>query len=415
MSATEKEPQPPVDALFFGYLEGLAFCGLFLSVLLPPTTAPFIWLAIPLVRFVTLVLRLLCLSHPARPEQGPRLAELLREGWPYQLPFWGAGLLFPLQDGQTTLAACGLFFQLGLLAILAVAARAQWSALSLIYLATLGWLCLWSPSSNQIALGVLCFGLTLNRTASPSVRCTARQSLALATAWLVFWLLPPLCQQAPSPLLVGWLLLAVGATALTHLAQKTAVLAEFELTAPGEVQARSWRFRRQSRNLLRPWAAFVALAVQSPQELGLFGLLFCAWWRSSLLATRCLAAKDHSVWWVAAETTLLWAFLHGGHSLEFLALSVLACPLVDRAAKRQLVRPELWGSPTLPALEDKLRQELRLTCPSELRARVLEESTTVELEKDLIATEKDLIASAPAGFRQRLLERLRKGRDDEDR
>lgn len=404
---------PAREALFFGLLEVLAFFCLFLTPLLSSDDSAFLWIAIPLLRFVVFSLRILPLSLRPDSRANESVTAVFRHGWSYQLPFWSAGLLFPLQEGQLTSSVCGLALQLGLFAILALLARARppLSSVTLVYLTTFGWLCLWQPSTWWFISAGVGFLLTLApgfaRRPLPPVTPSTSQSLALGASWMTTWILPRLVQTAPlsSSLLMGWKFFFLTALALTLRQRANQERMESELAAPEGVSARGWLFRRQSVRWLLPWGAFLALAARSLSDFGVTIILWLAWRRACRLAAQSWFTGDRSVWWVSVEFTLLWAFVFTPYQPATLVLSVLFTGLVALRDRRASVGT-IAEQENLGTLEEQIRQQLRLTSPAGLSAKVLEESASIELEEDLVAT-------APVGFRQRLLERLRQSEESE--
>ncbi len=402
------------DALFFGSLEAMAFCCLFLTPLLPAENSAFIWIAIPLLRFVVFSLRVLPLSPHSDKVASVSARTVFRQGWLYQLPFWSAGLLFPLQEGQPTSSVCGLALQCGLFAILALLAKARppLGSVSIVYLTTFGWLCLWQPLIWWLISAGVGFLLTLApglaRRPTTALTLSKDQSLALGASWLATWVLPHLCQTAPlsSLLLMGWKFLFLTALVLTLHQRAAQRQMEPELATPAGSLARGWLFRRQSAWWLCPWGAFLALAARTPLDLGVTIVLLLAWWRASSLAAQNWFCDDRPVWWVSAESTLMWAFILTPYKPASLILSTLFAGLVTLRSRRTHTQINLPEQDGLGILEDRMRQELRLTSPAGLSAKVLEESASIELEEDLTAT-------APAGFRQRLLDRLRQSEEKE--
>jgi hypothetical protein len=111
-------------------------------------------------------------------------------------------------------------------------------------------------------------------------------------------------------------------------------------------------------------------------------------------------------WWATLEITLVWAALvsNSQNSFGVLALS-LTYGLLVRARRRNPAPPR-WAPSYLGPLEEKLKSELRLVAPRDFAARLRPEPAPAELDKDLAAP-------APAGFRQRLMERLRQSGQEE--
>ena len=401
------------NAIFFGLVEALAFLCLFLSALLPPTTAPYVWLAIPLLRWVAFTPKVLP-SLTGRTQPAQNLRELLREGWLYQVPFWAAALLFPLQNGQVAWALYGLFLQLGLLGILALLVRERppIGGLTLLYLATLAWLCLWRGELWWLAASAAATALTLRWSRRPSILQSdllAERSLAFSAAWLALWVLPFLTANTGlTPLLSCWIGLYAVALILSETDRVSQSRTDGELPTPGATSAQAWLLRRRSVQELAPWLAFVILGTQSPTDLWQILLLGLSWQRGSFAATRGGLSGDRAAWWLAAEFSILWGFWATPAAFQPIcaACLVLCSAVYWRAAKSKKVKTSALSASPLAALEPRLRQELRLACPAGFVARVLEEDASVEIEKDLTAT-------APAGFRQRLLDRLRQDQDSD--
>lgn len=409
MSNTASAP----NAIFFGLVESLAFLCLFLSALLTPAQAPYVWLAVPLLRWVAITPQVLP-SLTGQPPSGQSLGELLKEGWLYQVPFWAAALLFPLQNGQTTWALGGLLLQLGLLGILAVLVRGAppIGGITLLYLATFAWQCLWRSELWWLLANAIGTALTLRwsrRSVALQSDLLAERSLAFSASWLALWVLPLLTSNARlTPLLSCWFGLYAIALTLSRTDQDSQSRTDSELPAPGATSAQAWLLRRRSRQELAPWLAFVLLATQTQTHLWLVLLLCLSWQRGSFAATRGGLAGDRTAWWVAAEFTLMWGFLATPATFQPLGaiFIVLWSAVYSLAAARKRAKPGEVDADLFAELESRLRYELRLPCPKGFVARVLEENASVELDQDLTAT-------APVGFRQRLLDRLKQDRDSD--
>jgi hypothetical protein len=172
-----------------------------------------------------------------------------------------------------------------------------------------------------------------------------------------------------------------------------------------------WLAWRRGTVTVARWLGLPLLLAQRPQDGVAWLLLLGAWWHGLALSARGWFNPDRLLWWAAAELTLVWLAWQGTPegSLLVLGCSLLVGLGLDALVRRpslSLARSEWQPSPT-SALEQRLSLGLRLPAPADFSERLRAEMAPVELDKDLAA-------QAPAGFRQRLLERLRQSEELEE-
>jgi hypothetical protein len=407
------------DPVFFGLLEGMCFFCLFISPLFPLTDPSKLWLAVAILRVVVLGVVLLPSrgtgGGPERGESVRKSSHFLAQGVLYQIPFWASALLFPLQSGQAELALGALLVQCAMLGVLAPLARwgGALGAETVVYLLTMGWVLGWRQPGPWLALAVVGFFLTCRGPWSQKSwgwHLTPWQGLAVGLTWLVAFALPPLSVSPAShvgPLILFWVLLIYLGTVMATLQRESAVNIEVECSLPNLGGAQVWLLGRRSVVTALGWFALVGLVVQRPQEALACLVLLTAWWRALELSARGWFTSDRVVWWAALEITVIWVALRtslegGGVILVFLL--VLSAWVHGR--RRPLCVLATAVVPAhLAALERNLAS-LHQAAPKSFAARVMREAGSIELDKDLAA-------SAPAGFRERLLERLRQANGDE--
>jgi hypothetical protein len=397
------------DPVFFGLLEGMSFLCLFCS---PLFVGQKVWLAIALLRVV--VFSVVLLPGRAAPSPAPdarSVARFLRQGILYQAPFWLSALLFPLQLGQAVHACQALLLSSFLLALLPwlVAWIRAVGAEAMVYLLTLGWVVTYRPPGVWLAFALVIFLATCR---GPWGRpwgweWTNGLALAVGLAWLVVFALPPLSVpmfQSSATVLFWILLLYLGAV-MSLLQSASAKNDEAEEALPLRQAASVWMLGRRSASIGLGWAALPALLVQRPEEAVAFLIFLSSWGRGLRLASRRWFTAERVVWWAAAEMTLVWAAEQLGLALSMGILGISLLWLALEPMQRLARQPAATHG--LASLEALLVSGLRQTAPPHFAASVLRDTGSVELDTDLLA-------AAPAGFRQRLLDRLKKASDELD-
>lgn len=400
------------EPILFGLLEGLCFACLFLSPLLAGSDPGRVWVAVALLRIIVLGTTILP-CRGAEPLRKGREARLfLGHALLYQAPFWLSALFFPLSAGQQRYALAALGLQLLLTSL--ILALTQWTRIagaeSMVFLLTLGWMLGYRPPGLWLAgagLGLLCTLRHFWCRPSWGWSCTPWQALAVGVTWWAAVAMPVLTstrsQSGSVPLF--WVMLLYLASILNALQIEAIGNREVEFAAPDPRLARVWLGARRSFMTSMGWGALLILAIDRPQGVIACVVLLTGWWRGLELAARAWFSPDRTVWWVAGEITLVWlsfeTSLIGGAGVLALAL---AYALVVRSRWRPAdhfeAAPGSDSSASLAQLEDALRRKLRHAAPPDLAKRVLQESTPVELDATLTA-------AAPAGFRERLMQRLR--------
>lgn len=328
----------------------------------------------------------------------------------YQVPFWTAALVFPLHSGQLQEAAWSLTFQLLGIVLLVLGRRSSW--LTLESVAYLGLWLAWYRLEGGPWWPLVLAGFLLTLRAPVRVRraCgnwTPQAALALGAAWWVLVFLPALWPLSVGSPVVYWIALWAWAVWLESQAREVAENWEVERGAPRIVDARIWRWRKEGGHAALGWLALAWLAQPGSSQGVASGLTLLAAVR--LLRGRAVGRRFrcHPVGWLAAEMTLIaWGLqappLFGLGLVAFSAglTTVLSLLVTQGDAPAERVEGDIgvdW--------EASLRDGLRHPAPPHLIGTVLGESASVELEETLVA-------AAPTGFRQRLLERLRQ--DDSD-
>lgn len=414
---SENSAKQSPDALFFGLLEGLSFLCLFLSPLVSAVASAKIWFAVAALRVLVLAVRVLPSRTSSAPPDRKALAEFWKQGWLYQLPFWGASLLFPLSEGQAKAAFSALALQLVLTGLLWLIARrnSRLSGESAVYLSYLASSYLWSPSGWWMGVAAVGFVFTL-RGSRREVRrpLTSLQCLAIGTMWLVGGVLPTVSAHpvVHPQLLLGWQFLAIFTILLLEQQKRSHANAEGENSTPMRVKANVWFLNRQVARRSLGWAAATCLVVQAPErDAALLALLFLACGKAVFLAARQWLEANRALWWIASELTLVWALVNWSDyqsQITLIALSGLSLAVVANWPLAQNCQVAVLGSEGRASLEMQLRESLRESAPKTLIGRVLEEFEGSEIEED------DLSATAPSGFRQRLLDRLRNSSEESD-
>lgn len=411
---TTKDSEP----LFFGFLEGLCFFCLFLSPLLAGADPGRVWIAVALVRVMVLGGVILpCRGASESAEGGGKTRRFLGRALLYQAPFWISALLFPLTAGQTEHALSSLGLQVVLM--VAVLLLARWGqnigVESLVFVLTFGWMLGYRPPGLWLVAAALASVFTFRQFWSRPTwgsSLSPWQSLAVGAIWLVGLAMPVLGSSIAEPgaTPLYWVLLMQMGAWLTTLQQEASENREGESSVPSPAMARLWLEARRSAMALIGWWALLVLVVQRPQEALACGVLLTAWWRALELATRGWFTADRLVWWVAGEITLVWLALEttvlGSAGVLVLTLAFALAVRSRRAlgdGHVHVVAP--WS---LARLEALLTSDLRKPAPANFAKRVWQEAASHELDTNLTAV-------APAGFRERLLQRLRETENSDER
>lgn len=396
--------------IFFGCLEAMAFFALFIA----PLLGNGVWLAVALMR--TVVLSALLLPGRACREGSDWSLSVLGQSLLYQVPFWGSALLFPLASGQTVAAGQAFLQQCVLFALLAATARwsRRLSAEGMVGLMTLGWVATWRPPGPWLAISGLLVILVGIRGASSrrgvGWPLSLAQSLAVGLGWMGGVALPPLAGQPGRGVMVLlWLFMLYLVGAICALQREGATVLEDETPLPGVAAARFWLQSRRTVMVAAGWAAVPLTCMQSPQEAVAGLVVLTGWYRAVELSARRWFTAERAVWWLALETTWIWAALlcPARESVAVLAGS-MAYAVLTRLRRGLAETPEYEEAPLERVLlERRLREDLSLAAPPDFASRVRQVSDSVELDADLTAT-------APAGFRERLLQRLRQGAETDE-
>ncbi len=407
------------SAVFFGFLESLAFLCLFLSLILSPAGASGVWSLIASLRILVLGLALESRqsSLPGRATRdwwydGLRF---LGEAILYQIPFWVSALFFPFGSQQTHFALHGLLLQTcGLIALALLVWSARLGAEAIVYGVSWMWVGPWWPGSWPLGLALAGFLVAwlLPRWRPRWVRrLTNGQVIVVGFAWLaVFGFAPVLSVNLGGilELVLYWILLLwIGAVAKSFQEEATPNL-EVEGSTPGLSAGRFWFGGRQVLFATVGWCALLMLVLKEPRQFGVVICLGFGGLRALELAARGWFTSERWVWWAAAELSLLWAvdrseFTYYPGWLLFSLVGWL-WTWVRRGSRNSIIEEaDAFGE-----LEDRLRNGLWFKAPEGFAQRLASEG-----ESDL-EFEQDLTAVAPTGFRDRLLERLRQGEKDED-
>lgn len=404
------------EPIFLGLLEGLCFLCLFLSPLLAGFGSDRIWNAVALLRVIVFAVAILPRRGPFTTAPSMREVTLfLGRSMLYQLPFWASALFFPLRQGQGRLAVLALALQLALMAMLVPLANlaGRVGAESLVFLLTLGWILGERPPGPWLVVAAMAWVLTLRgvwRRAAPGWQMTCWQGLAMGVSWLVVFVLPTLSADGSGvgPMTFFWVLVLFLNAVAFGVQLESAGNEETELGVPNPRRARVWLVGRRGGVDVLGWVALLALVVQSPQEAVACVVLFTVWWRGLELAAHRWLTPNRTIWWTASEITLVWASLQGGGVGSALTLFLAVLLLVGLRLIGDHRYTSLEGGPTpLGQVEAILTSSLYMTVPDGFSRRVMAESDSVELDANLAA-------SAPVGFRERLMQRLRKTGESEE-
>ena len=413
---TEVTVTREAEPIFQGLLEALCFLCLFLSPLLVGSSHDRIWVAVALLRVIVFAVAILPRRAPSATAPAMReVAKFLGRSILYQLPFWVSALFFPLRPGQGRLALLALALQLALMAMLVPLAKlaGRLGAESLVFLLALGWILGERPTGPWLVVAAMAWVLTLRgvwHRAAPGWQMTCWQGLAIGATWLVAFVLPTLSadRSGVGPVILFWVLVLFVNVVAFRLQLESTGNEETELGFPSPRRARVWLVGRRGGVDVLGWVALLALVVQSPLEVAACVILVTVWWRGLELAARQWLTPNRTIWWTASEITLVWVSLQGSGASS--AVTVLLAILL-------LVSPHLIGGyhstfledgPTpLGQVESLLTSSLYRSAPDGFSRKVMAESDSVELDTNLAAP-------APIGFRERLMQRLRKTEGSEE-
>lgn len=411
------ESQQVREAMFFGAVEAVCFGGLFLSPVVTEASLRDLWLLTAAFRVISLVL---CLGLTARPGQSLALtAGCVGRGMLYQIPFWTSALVFPLRQNQSQLALEALLWEVGFMLILLPLPRMsrRWM-LPVLYVSS--WIWLYGHVLEQGRAWVyLAFGsLTLwPGFAGPAPRILDGnrylQAFGASLLWLACLGLTPLAEgthrQGMLTLLLPWCLVCLVGIGVFDLARRMTARRtqqEAEASLPEFCEGLGWLVRRRAR-FFGALIPLLALATSSGRDLLVWLLVLTACQRALMLVSRGRSSPEVLAWWASWEFTMLWGASRTGDSLAWawLGVAALSSWMISRGRALAI---ESFQEPLNLRLGEGLRRGLLVPAPEGFAGQV-----TARLEPS-VDLDEELVAIAPAGFRQRLLERLQSGEAEEE-
>lgn len=406
------------EPLYWGAVEVLSFLFLFLSPLFTDSAVSVLWQGLLFWRVVVVGGWLVTAPSSAF---AARLRGL-SQGLLYGLPFWVSGLLFPLRVGQREMFSQFLlqYLLLVLIVVSLSVLRVAWFA-SVVTILTAFWFYQLEPGPGQMS-SLLLGGLPMLWRGLPGrgARVAYRGAILLwSVGWVLCLLLAALGRGAGlGPLARGlmlWLVLAALATEAVVGARRRrdrrAADREAELSVPGLPEGLSWLYRRALWKASAPWLVMVPVCVWD--ESLLWTVLLAVPAAHGLL---CMISKGYVSslqlqWWVCGQFVVIWGAVEGRgpHRFAWLVVAIIFALGLWRQSEETLTsEPLLAFCQDQGIVEAALRTELVSPAPQHFARQVTE---AVEPSVDIDVT---LSAEAPAGFRKRLLERLKSAPTEDD-
>ncbi|MFA5505047.1 MAG: hypothetical protein WC314_01755 [Vulcanimicrobiota bacterium] len=392
------------DTIFLATIEIASFIFLFISPYLGREFLQLGWIALVFWRVAALG-GILYFDNSER-------TLLLARSVLYGIPFWASSLAFPLRAGQSFDVGRALLGYLALLPLLWALSKlsTHW------YPALLGGLTfayLYQDSTQipWIGVGALAVGVWPLRHGEravldgPGLRVV---SFAAGAGWAFCLFLAVVGGPAGlKPLalsLLHWLVLVAAATDLLSRARENdrnrEIEREGEAGLPGLREALIWRY---SRKTYRRWLPWIVVVVWAPGlvlgvALGLVLLLALP----AMIKLAANGVKEGGLQrFVCWQFVFLWGLAElPGYALGWILLSGLTVIYLGAKTTKFKQYTEPYHQ-ELSRLEGALRH-LRQEAPEGFAAQV---SSQLEPSVDL---DSSLSSEAPAGFRQRLLERFRR-------
>lgn len=406
------------EPLYIGGVEFLSFGFLFMSPWLGSDAVAMGWIALALLRIFCLAGTFYFAPMMPLKEQFSYAAKVVL----YGVPFWASSLFFPLRPGQSEQVSRSLYIYLALLAVALLASRFRtcWYP-GLVALSTL----LWYQRAELSSATVLPALIVLTpifwrdrRVRSGETVAEGRALLGLAgLGWVICLFFEaagaPFGMRALSQAVLLWLFMAaVASSVLGEVKSDTEQRydrREAELSLPSLSLALRWQYSRLLKQKWGPWLVMLPAIVWGESHwyfalvplLALPGLVG--------YASSGTVSDTFLPWWSCGQFVVLWALVEGAGSLVPVWLFV-AFLLTAAQAK---LSPQWAFSGLHPQmgrvqLEPALRRELRVSAPEGFAG-----SITASMEPS-VDFDDSLSSSAPTGFRERLLERLRQADTEEE-
>lgn len=402
------------EPAFWGALEVASFLLLFLSPLFSEATMVVLWYGMVYWRVGASALW----WDSAEPEpltMASRWKELGR-ALAYGVPFWTSALLFPLSNAQTVLMtrAFGLYLVLILSARVFTSFPRPGSPFFLAILTGLALSGFGAERSLVVASGLLSaagfYGRDGRSHGAGSLALSYRRlaSVLVSGGWALclVWVLTAAgtSQAGLSRLMLLWVFV-VSISAHSVLRARGVAASrearEVEYSLPSLEEGLRWRYSREMISEWKFWLGFLlAVSWKEPWWLGL--TLVSAFGLHIILSKEYLSSL-HWQWWSCGQFVIYWgaAETQGVTRYCWLLLNALLALAIALNSQRQSSTP----LETVPvSLEQRLHLALRVKAPEHLRREVLAQ---IEPSVDI---DTSLQSSAPSGFRERLLQRLK---DDE--
>lgn len=398
------------EPLMWASLEVGSFALLLLSVFFDGYTMSVIWKGVALWRVVALS------SLLQDGANFKRRAGVWFGALAYGLPFWSSSLLFPLKAGQS--AAVGhallLYLVLSAISVLVSGLKTHWFP-GLVALLTCGfWGGFhkdWTLLAAAGGLSAVLFFLPLKTVSqatldAPVVRLAGTGLSACWAAILVWAVLLPAMRELAQSLLIWLILSAVSALVMLSIRQEAGERTgqrEVELSLPGLTSALRYRYFARLKGFFLPWSALILAAVWGAQTAWLAGLVLVSLFGLQHMLAREFVGPLHWQWWSCGLFVLFWGAAEstGVSRFGWLAVALLLALAVAAQESLALLPAEGLAGPGLSKLEQMLR-ELKVQAPEGLAREVLAQS------EPSVDIDDSLHSSAPEGFRQRLLERLKR-------
>lgn len=398
------------EALFFGVLEVVCFSFLFLSPQFLDATLKEGWYAL-------VIWRVACLGgvfHLGLYESWKKRIALISRKALYGTPFWFSSLLFPLRAGQEEMIANALVTYVVLTAVVFLLSflPTHW------YPALLGSMTLWGLHGDVGAERWWIVVMPLFAAAWPrGDRSTeldygwARGTVLLATAaWALAIFVGTggrgLGLLALAESLIVWVVATLMIGDVLHRARQDERSRrwrhEAEVSLPALEAALGWRYRRGLSGSWLPWMVVLPLALGSITGLELVLVLATVLVGVMVRVGSRTTTEASLSRWTGWTFVVLWVTVEGHQEFWWLGLA-MACVVSLTNVWSTRRRPQLQSEAidlAYRSIERQLRTGLMQTAPVDTKQRVLEKQ---EARVDI---DDRLTASAPTGFRERLLERL---------
>lgn len=402
------------EAAFWGGLEVSSFLFLFLSPLLSFSAMVVVWHGLVLWRVGAVA----CRMHFMEGAVGREKLKELGRGLLYGVPFWTSALLFPLSVGQVEILTRAFALYAGLIFLTVGFARlgARWFPLSATALtgSVLGWL---DGSWHFCLLGLALAGLALIGDRKPfssalkfSPEALRLGALTVSGAWAFLLAWTALAAREEHRLLPRALLLwlfVVAASVLSfpavrRRAEERRWQREVELSVPALFEGLRWRQAREIWWTWIPWSGYAM--VVSGHEIWWLGALVLSGLGLQNLLGKEYVTSLHWQWWCCGQFVFYWGIAGSVGSTKFgwLAVGGLLSLAIAKSTPAELHEE----GASVGRLEKELRAGLLFEAPDYLKRDILAQA------EPSVDIDSSLQSSAPKGFRERLLQRLREADEE---